>query len=48
MGNADGMFIGNPAHPMVAQLIEIGFGAAAKAHKNGLIRLGNFPGPAAF
>ena len=48
MGNADGLFIGNPTHPMVVLVIEIGFGAAAKANKNRLIRLGNFPGPAAF
>ena len=48
VGNADGLFIGYPAHPMVAQLIEIGFGAAAKANKNGLIWLGKLPGPAAF
>ena len=48
MGNADGLFIGNPTHPMVALLIEIGFGAAAKADENGLIRLGDFPGPAGF
>ena len=48
MGNADGVFIGNPTHPMVLLVIEIGFGAAAKANKNSLIGLGNFPGPAGF
>ena len=33
---------------MVLLVIEIGFGAAAKANKNSLIGLGNFPGPAGF
>ena len=48
MGDADGVLAWNPAGAVAAVLIGIALGAAAKAHKHGLIRVGELPGPTAF
>ncbi len=46
--NADGVLGGNPAGAVAAVLIGVALGAAAKAHKHRLIRVGELPGPTAF
>ena len=48
MGDADGVLAWNPAGAVAAVLIGVALGAAAKAHKHRLIRVGELPGPTAF
>ena len=47
MGHPDGVFGGNPAHPVGSTLIAVALGVAPEAHKASLVRVGDFPGPAA-
>ena len=48
MGDADGVLGGYPARAVAAVLVGVALGAAAKAHKHRLIRVGELPGPTAF
>ena len=47
VGHADGVIRWDPARAVVALVVEVALRAATKAHKAGLVGLGQFPGPAA-
>ena len=47
VGDADGLFGGDPAHPVGTALVAVALGVASEAHETGLLRLDDLPGPAA-